>query len=116
MGLSADDGSGTVIGAFHHAVGELGEIAKAAKSHSRSLTFPSPLEVLAFLTSWPGLEKAASLTLARAAKLDGDHCEILTPAAEKLFGKRPFAETPLLRAMIDFALREARRRCASIST
>jgi hypothetical protein len=73
-----------------------------------ALTYPSVLEALAFLTSWPALEKAASLTVARAAQLDGDHYEILTPAAEKLFGKHPLAATLLLRAMIDFALREAR--------
>ncbi|MEO1199165.1 MAG: DUF6880 family protein [Pseudomonadota bacterium] len=73
-----------------------------------ALTYPSLLEALAFLASWPALEKAASLTVARAAELDGDHYEILTPAAEKLFGKHPLAATLLLRAMIDFALREAR--------
>lgn len=75
---------------------------------AHALTYPSVLEALAFLTSWPALDKAATLTLARAAELDGDHYEILTPAAEKLFGKHPLAATLLLRAMIDFALREAR--------
>jgi hypothetical protein len=44
----------------------------------------------------------------RAAELDGDHYEVLTPAAEALAEKHPLAATLLLRAMIDFALSKAR--------
>jgi hypothetical protein len=40
--------------------------------------------------------------------LDGDHYEILTPAAEALAGKYPLAATLVLRAMIDFCLRNSR--------
>jgi hypothetical protein len=40
----------------------------------------------------------------RAAELDGDHYEVLTPAADALAGKHPLAATLVLRAMIDFAL------------
>jgi hypothetical protein len=48
------------------------------------------------------------LVLQRADQLDGDHYEILTPAAEALAGKHPPAATLLLRAMIDFSLTQAR--------
>jgi DNA-directed RNA polymerase specialized sigma24 family protein len=34
--------------------------------------------------------------------LDGDHYEILTPAADALIGEYPLAATMVLRAMIDF--------------
>jgi len=46
--------------------------------------------------------------LERAAELDGDHYEILTPAAEALAGKYPLAATLLLRAMINFSLKNSR--------
>ena len=63
---------------------------------------------LAFLVAWPALERAARLVTQRAKDLDGDHYEVLTPAAEALAGKYPLAATLLLRAMIDFALTRAR--------
>jgi hypothetical protein len=63
-----------------------------------------------FLVSWPALDHAARLTLARAAEIDGDHYYILSPAAEKLEGKHPLAATILRRAMIDFALEKARSK------
>jgi hypothetical protein len=64
----------------------------------------SPLHALAFLVSWPALDRAAALVLRWAGKLDGDHYEVLTPAADTLTGKHPLAATLVLRAMIDFAL------------
>jgi hypothetical protein len=62
------------------------------------------LQALSFLVSWPALDRAASLVIKRAEELDGDHYEILTPAANALAGKHPLAATLLLRAMIDFSL------------
>ena len=44
----------------------------------------------------------------RAAELDGDQYEVLTPAAEALAGKHPLAATLALRALIDFALIHSR--------
>ena len=44
----------------------------------------------------------------RAGELDGDHSEILTPAADALAGKYPLAATLVLRAMIDFSLTKGR--------
>lgn len=66
------------------------------------------LQALSFLLSWPALGRAARLVTERAAELDGDRYEILTPAAEALAGKHPFAATLLLRAMIDFSLTRSR--------
>jgi hypothetical protein len=45
---------------------------------------------------------------AYAEQLNGDHYEILSPAADALAGKHPFAATLLLRSMIDFALKQNR--------
>jgi hypothetical protein len=58
--------------------------------------------------SWPALDRAARLVIRRAGELDGDHYEILAPAADALAGKHPLATTLLLRAMIDFTLTKAR--------
>ena len=66
------------------------------------------LQSLSFLISWPSLERAARIVVQRAAELDGDHYEILTPAGDALAGKYPLAATLVLRAMIDFSLTHAR--------
>jgi uncharacterized protein DUF6880 len=69
---------------------------------------PNLLQALSFLVAWPALERAANLVLERAAEVDGDHYEILTPAAEALAAKHPLAATLLLRAMINFSLKNSR--------
>ena len=63
---------------------------------------------LAFLVRWPAIDRAAALVLSRAGELDGNAYWTLTPAAEALAGRHPLAATLALRAMIGFALREAR--------
>lgn len=70
--------------------------------------YESLLQALAFLVSWPALDRAARLVTRRAAELDGDHYEILSPVADALAGKHPLAATLVLRAMIDFTLVNAR--------
>jgi len=70
--------------------------------------YNSMLQALAFLVSWPALDRAARLVLRRAAEIDGDHYEILAPAADALAGKHPLAATLALRAMISFTLTKAR--------
>jgi hypothetical protein len=69
---------------------------------------PNLLHALYFLITWPALDRAADLVLKRADDMDGNHYEILAPAAEALAGKHPLAATVLLRPMIDFALRNGR--------
>ncbi|TNC59123.1 DUF6880 family protein [Rubellimicrobium roseum] len=68
----------------------------------------SLLHALAFLVSWPALDRAAALVLRRAKEIDGDHYEVLTPAADALSARHPLAATLVLRAMIDFALSHSR--------
>lgn len=70
--------------------------------------FPSRLSALWFLVEWPSLDRAAKLVTAHVGDMDGNHYEILTPAAEALSAKYPLAATLLLRAMIDFTLVNAR--------
>ena len=66
------------------------------------------MHAITFLVSWPALDRAARLIALRAAELDGDLYEVLSPAADALAGKYPLAATLLLRAMIDFTLAKAR--------
>ena len=73
-----------------------------------AMTYSSVHQALVFLVSWPDLDKAASLVLQRSAEFDGDHYEILTPAASALADNHPLAATLVLRAMIDFSLSQAR--------
>ena len=70
--------------------------------------YGSLLHALAFLISWPAVETAARLVARRAGELDGNHYEILSPAADVLAAKYPLAATLVLRAMIDFTLIKAR--------
>jgi hypothetical protein len=65
---------------------------------------------LAFLIAWPALDRAARLVLDRAQEIDGDHYDLLTPAAEALEARHPLAATLLKRAMIAFALDHARAK------
>lgn len=71
---------------------------------------PDFLQALAFLVNWQALGEAAALTLERAQDINGDYFYILSPAAERLASKHPLAATLLLRAMIDFTLKEARAK------
>jgi hypothetical protein len=97
------------------------------RAMSYTLRYPSVHQALAFLVSWPALDRAAALVIERSGELDGDHYEILSPAADALAAKHPLAATLLLRAMIDFALKENRVKryrhaarhlaeCASLAT
>jgi hypothetical protein len=84
------------------------DIEAENKALDHAKRFGNLLQALAFLVSWPALDRAADLVLQRADELDGDHYEFLTPAAEALAAKHPLAATVVLRAMIDFSLRNAR--------
>ena len=69
-----------------------------------ALTYPTVLSALRFLIHWPALDRAAQLVQQRFRELNGDHYEILTPAAEALSARYPLAATLALRTMIDFTL------------
>lgn len=68
------------------------------------------LPALSFLVTWPALDRAARLVIHRAGELNGYYYEALSPAADALAGKYPLAATLLLRAMIDFTLKQARSK------
>jgi hypothetical protein len=70
--------------------------------------FPNAVAGLWFLVNWPALGRASALVLNRAAALDGDHYEILTPSAEALSNDHPRAAALIYRAMIDFTLSHSR--------
>jgi hypothetical protein len=94
--------------AYLKRLADFDDVISEKRALQHALQYPSLLQALAFLASWPALNEAARLVTERSAELDGDHYEILTPAAETLFAKHPLAATVLLRAMIDFSLLRAR--------
>jgi hypothetical protein len=87
---------------------EFEDIEAEQRAMATALGFPDIHQALVFLISWPALERAAALVLGRATELNGDHYEVLSPAADALAGKHPLAATLLLRSMIDFALKQNR--------
>jgi hypothetical protein len=84
------------------------DVEAERRAMSYALKHPSVHQALAFFVSWPALDKAATLITQRLAELNGDHYEILSPAADALAAKYPLAATLVLRAMIDFTLKQAR--------
>ncbi len=81
---------------------------------------------LHFLVAWPDLQRASQLVLTRTKELNGNFYAVLSPAADALDTRHPLAATLLRRAMIDFALGQARtsrfkhaardlRECASLA-
>jgi uncharacterized protein DUF6880 len=84
------------------------EAEEQAIAYARS--HPIMHHALGFLVTWPALDQAAHLVLARADELNGDFYEILAPAAAALEAKHPLAATVLRRALIDFALERNRTK------
>ena len=84
------------------------DVEAEERAMSYAVRFPNVHQALAFMVSWPALDKAAALVIQRSGELDGDHYEILSPAADALAAKYPLAATLLLRAMIDFSLKKNR--------
>ena len=82
------------------------EREEAALHHAAA--HPDTTAAIAFLTTWPDHRKAGALIRARQSKLDGDAVDVLAPAAEALAYRDPLAATLLLRAIINFVLRQGR--------
>ncbi len=53
------------------------DVEAEARALNHAERYASVLQALAFLLSWPAVERAARLVLTRAGELDGDHYEIL---------------------------------------
>ena len=84
------------------------DIEAEDRAMALAAVYPNAGLALWFLVHWPALARASALVLARAADLDGDRYDILTPAAEALAEPYPLAAVLTLRAMIDFALTKGR--------
>ena len=98
----------THLRAFLKRLPDFDDMEAEEQAMEHALLYPNAHQSLIFLVSWPSLNKAAELVLARADELDGNHYEILTPAAEALEAEHPLASTILRRALINFALVKAR--------
>ena len=80
------------------------DIDAEERAMAYAVAYTAVLSALQFLIHWPALDRAAQLVKQRFTELDGNHYEILTPAAEALSARQPLAATLALRAMIDFTL------------
>ncbi len=87
---------------------EFEDVEAEARALDYAERYGSVLQALSFLVSWPALDRAARVVTRRAAELDGNHYEILSPAADAFAAKHPLAATLALRAMIGFTLTKAR--------
>jgi hypothetical protein len=84
------------------------DIDAEERAMAYAMAYTAVLSALQFLIHWPALDRAALLVKQRFTELDGNHYEILTPAAEALSARHPLAATLALRAMIDFTLNAGR--------
>ena len=84
------------------------DVEAEERALDHAMAHGSFLGALSFLIRWPALDRAARLVVDRADELDGDHYELLTPAANALSAGHPLAATLTLRAMVEFALNTAR--------
>ena len=100
--------SETHLRAYLKRLPDFDDIEAEERALSHALGYPNVHHALMFLVFWPALDRAAHLVLSRAAELDGDHYEILAPAADALEAKHSLAATLLRRALIDFALEKNR--------
>ncbi|MDA3858869.1 MAG: hypothetical protein PF480_11710 [Roseovarius sp.] len=84
------------------------DIEAEDRARAHALQFTDAMTALCFLLEWPDHSSAAALIQERIDELDGNHYEILTPAAEALRDRHPLASVLLWRAMINYALHEGR--------
>lgn len=94
--------------AYLKRLSDFDDVEAEARALDHAERYESLLQALAFLVYWPALDRAATVVIRRSGELDGNHYEILSPAADALADKHPLAATLLLRAMIDFTLAKAR--------
>ncbi len=86
------------------------DIDAERKAFALALDHPQSYQALSFFLRWPDLLNAADLVLREDRIWNGDFYHLLTPASEALADAHPLAATKLLRAMIEFALDEARSK------
>ena len=119
--------SEALLRAYLKRLPEFDDVEAEEKALERVTAHPDVHGALAFLVRWSALHRAARMVLDRTDEIDGDHYEALTPAADALQERHPLAATVLRRAMIEFALDQARakryrhaarhfQQCASAAT
>ncbi len=84
------------------------DIEAEDRARAHALQFPDAMTALRFLLEWPDHASAAVLIQERLDELDGNHYEILTPAAEGLRDRHPLASVLIWRTMINYALGQGR--------
>ncbi len=84
------------------------DVEAEERAMAHALAYPNTTLALWFLTQWPALSHAATLVQTRGEELDGDHYEILAPAAEALADRYPLSAVLVLRCLIDFTLAKGR--------
>ena len=102
--------SPTHLRAFLKKLPDFDDVEAETRAMAHVLGHPSFLTALGFLIEWPALDRANRLVLDRHGELNGDHYEYLNRAADSLEARYPLAATLLRRAMIDFALTQARAK------
>ena len=90
--------------AYLKRLNDFDDLAAEETALKHAAAAPILIHALHFLITWPALDVAASMVIQRAAELDGNIYEVLTPAAEALRPKHPLAAVLTLRAMIDYTL------------
>jgi hypothetical protein len=106
--LFARELSAEFLRAYLKNLPDFDDIEAEHKAMDHAAAHENPLVALHFFLKWPAPDRAAALLIAQREKINGDHYEILTPAAETLRDAHPLAATIALRAMIDFTLTQAR--------
>jgi Family of unknown function (DUF6880) len=82
------------------------DVEEEDRARNHVLEFPNLSTALDFCLKWPDLLTAAQLITGRADDINGNHCSLLTPAAEALRVRQPLAAVLLWRAMIDYTLEQ----------
>lgn len=84
------------------------DIEAENRAMAHVLAYSNINQALGFLIAWPALDRANRLVLDRSGELDGNDYHLQGNAADQLEARYPLAATLLRRAMIDFALTNAR--------
>ena len=104
------DLSGEHLRAYLKRLPDFEDIGAEERAMAHAAAHPDLFAAFAFFLNWPSRAHAARLLVDRQDEVDGDHNEVLAPAAETLAEKHPLAATVALRAMIDFTPNEARQK------
>ncbi len=102
--------SAVTLRTFLDRLANFDDVEAERKAMEHALTYENVHTALKFLLDWPDIEKAAMLIKFRFDEFDGNHYQLLTPAADALTEKHPLAATLLHRTLINFALDKSRTK------